>query len=199
MDHLFRQQIEFSDERSSKLNVLGEYVASRLAAGKPVQLTFICTHNSRRSHLAQVWAQVAAQAFGLKEVTTFSAGTEVTAMNTRALGALERTGFFVHSPEGKNPRYEVRAGADLPVQHCFSKLFDDPYNPQNDFGAVMTCADAESSCPAMADATIISLPYDDPQLADDTPEEADSYDECSDQVAAEMFFVMSRVRQRIGA
>jgi arsenate reductase len=41
---------------------------SKVNEQKEIKLNLICTHNSRRSHLAQVWAQTAAAYFNLKNV-----------------------------------------------------------------------------------------------------------------------------------
>jgi len=41
-------------ERKEVLNTIAADVTARLEAGKPADLTFICTHNSRRSHMSQI-------------------------------------------------------------------------------------------------------------------------------------------------
>src|SRR5580704_897557 len=51
---------QIPSERKSQLKKMALYVKSRLKAGEPARLTFICTHNSRRSHLSQIWAATAA-------------------------------------------------------------------------------------------------------------------------------------------
>jgi len=68
-------------DRKEVLNSIAADVASRIKAGKRADLTFICTHNSRRSHMSQIWAATAAYYYGLDGVSTFSGGTEATACN----------------------------------------------------------------------------------------------------------------------
>src|SRR5689334_19004318 len=68
-------------ERKQQLTQIAGYVCSRTKSDQPAKLTFICTHNSRRSHLAQIWAQTAATHFGFPGVQTFSGGTAATAFN----------------------------------------------------------------------------------------------------------------------
>jgi len=182
-----------SPERKMRLAPLSDFIQARLDQNSSVQLSFICTHNSRRSHLGQIWAATAAAHCGVPGVTTFSGGTEATAFNPRAIAAIERDGFLVKNPGGTNPHYEVSWGPDAPPMTCFSKIFDDPANPSEDFAAVMTCTDADQNCPVIIGATRISLPYDDPKAADDTPEEAIRYSERSAQVGAEMLFVFRSV------
>lgn len=75
----------------------------------PTELTFICTHNSRRSHMGQIWAQAAAWHFGLNDVRTFSGVTEATAFNPRAVRALRELGVAIDvSQEADNPVYTVQ-------------------------------------------------------------------------------------------
>lgn len=45
-------------DRKELLKPLIDYIQSKVTQQKEIRLNFICTHNSRRSHLAQVWAQV---------------------------------------------------------------------------------------------------------------------------------------------
>jgi len=178
-------------ERKESLDLIAAFVKERKAAGATAELTFICTHNSRRSHLSQLWAATAAWSFGQDHVRTYSGGTEATAFNPRAVAAVERAGFQVVKPEGKNPVYEVSFAPDHAAERCWSKKYDDPANPQKDFCAVMTCSEADKNCPIVSGAMDrISLPYNDPKAADGTPEEAARYDERCLQIAAELFYVM---------
>ena len=180
-------------ERKESLDLLAAFVKERKAAGTTADLTFICTHNSRRSHLSQLWAATAAWHFGLDHVRTYSGGTEATAFNPRAVAAVERAGFQVVKPEGKNPAYEVSFAKDHAAERCWSKKYDDAANPQKEFCAVMTCNEADKNCPIVFGALDrISLPYNDPKEADNTPEEAARYDERCLQIAAELWYVMQQ-------
>lgn len=180
-------------ERRESLDLIVDFVRGRKAAGAHADLTFICTHNSRRSHLGQLWAATAAWVFAQDHVRTFSGGTEVTAFNPRALAAVERAGFSVIKPEGQNPRYQVAFASDSQPETCWSKIYDDPANPQEGFCAVMTCSEADTNCPIVRGALDrVSLPYIDPKEADGTPEEIARYDERCLQIAAELWYVMQQ-------
>ena len=182
-----------SAERKESLDAIAAFVKERKAAGATADLTFICTHNSRRSHLGQVWAATAAWMHGLDHVHTYSGGTEATAFNTRAVAALERAGFHVDGSEGTNPHYNVSFSNDRAPEPHWSKVYDDPANPQTGFCAVMTCAEADRNCPFVHGALDrISLPYIDPKEADGTVEESARYDERCLQIAAEMWYVMQQ-------
>lgn len=179
------------DERKEQLDLVAEFVRERKAAGAPAELTFICTHNSRRSHLGQLWAATAARVFAMDHVRTYSGGTEVTAFNPRAVAAVERAGFKVVKADGKNPVYEVSFSNDRNAEHCWSKKYDDPANPTESFCAVMTCSEADTNCPIVRGALDrVSLPYNDPKESDGTPEETARYDERCLQIAAEMWYLM---------
>lgn len=186
---------DISEERESKLTQIVDFIEAKKESGDTTKLTFICTHNSRRSHLCQIWGATLAQHFGLDQVATYSGGTEATAFNPRAVSAVERAGFNVENPGGENPRYRVYFDDENEPLICFSKTFDDPHNPQEDFAAVMTCSDADKNCPLIPGAEKrFSIPYIDPKEADGTPRETETYDERCQQIATEMFYVMSQVR-----
>lgn len=184
-----------SDDRKQELEALAAYIRKKVQSGDPVMLNFICTHNSRRSHLSQIWAATAAALYGIYLIKSYSGGTEATAFNPRAVAALERAGFYVQNPGGTNPRYKISYSPDAPAMDCFSKRYDDPDNPQDDFVAVMTCSEADKDCPFIQ-GTALRAPirYKDPKEADDTPQEQERYDERCRQIATEMFYLMSKVK-----
>jgi len=186
--------------RVAELNDLAAWVGEELSAHGHVDLTFICTHNSRRSHLAQVWAQVAAGVAGLDGVHTFSGGTEATACNPRTVAAMTRAGFVVVVADtlhgANNPTYEVSAGPGLATMRCFSKTYGHEANPGEGFGAVMTCSSADRGCPLVyGSAARFSTPYLDPKTSDGTAEEDSTYDARLRQIGAEMLYVMGRVAE----
>ncbi len=159
----------------------------------PVSLTFICTHNSRRSHFGQVWAQIAALASGVGNVRCFSGGTEVTACNPRTVAALERAGLVAQKgSEDKNPVYELHFAESSPPVRAFSKVYDQAPNPTKGFAAIMTCGQAEQNCPYIPGAERrFPLLYSDPKEADDTPLESRTYDDRCRQIATEMKYVFA--------
>ena len=180
--------------RKMVLQPLIHYIQDKMDAEEEVHLNFICTNNSRRSQFAQVWGQTAANHFGLP-VKCFSGGVEVTACNERTIASLKRMGFRVRAGEGTNPVYSIYYSDDSRPIRAFSKLFDDKENRVGKFAAVMTCADADENCPFIPGTEKrISVRYEDPKEFDDTPLEAKKYDERCHQIAAEMFYVFSRIK-----
>ncbi len=180
--------------RRAELLALSGYVQQQLAAGRPVRLTFICTHNSRRSHLSQLWAQVAAHCFAVPGVLTYSGGTEATAFHPNAVRAVAAAGFRVEKSGAEpNPVYLVQYAATQPPVRAFSKRYDAAGNPAAGFAAVMTCTHADENCPFIPGAVRLSLPYEDPKAFDGTPREAAGYAERCRQIARELLFAFSRV------
>ncbi len=190
-----------SDERKVILSELKDYVVNALSKDKMVYLNFICTHNSRRSQFAQIWAQVTADYFKIP-IQSYSGGVEVTALNERAVASLKRTGFDVDVQEenATNPRYQIRFASDGTNLLGFSKLFDDPVNKAERFAAVMTCAHADENCPFVPGTEQrIALRYEDPKAFDDTSLEEAKYDERSYEIGSELFYVFQEVRKSIEA
>lgn len=185
------------EHRKEKLEELSAYVRSQNRLGKPANLTFICTHNSRRSHLSQIWAQTAAAHYGVPGVTAYSGGTECTAFNPRAVAAIKRAGFKVEkTTEGENPIYHVRYSDRRPAITNFSKVYNYAPNPSKDFCAIMTCSSADKACPLVRGASLrVAIPFVDPKAFDGTDQEAAKYDERCRQICREMLYLFSQVRK----
>lgn len=183
-------------ERQKELKKAAAFIRTKLRAGEPAKLTFICSHNSRRSHMAQIWALTAAAYYGIDGVEAYSGGTEATAFNIRTVRALRRAGLsLADSTGGKNPLYLVQYAETRPPVRAFSKIYNADGNPTEKYAAIMTCAQADKNCPIVEGSTFrVAVPYEDPKAADDKPEEAKVYDERNRQIAREMFFLMSQAK-----
>ncbi len=181
--------------RKQDLQAIAAYVRLQNKADRPAKLVFICTHNSRRSHMAQIWAADAANYYGVSGVECFSGGTEGTAFNPRAVAALQRAGMDItKTGDDKNPRYQVEIADGIQPLICFSKKYGDDPNPSADFCAVMTCSTADKNCPTVEGSSLrVAIPYEDPKIADDTPQEAKKYDARCAQICREMLYLFSQV------
>jgi arsenate reductase len=185
-----------SDERKEVLLSLVDYIQEKVNAGESIRLNFICTHNSRRSHLSQIWAQAMAYHVGLKNVSCYSGGTEATAIFIKVLETLTSQGFQVLKlSENENPVVAVKfADNENPIL-CFSKTYDHPFNPSTQFGAVMTCNNADVGCPIVLGAEArFPIKYDDPKAYDGTPLQTEKYAERSLDIAREMLWVFSQIK-----
>ncbi|WP_224996621.1 protein-tyrosine-phosphatase [Cesiribacter sp. SM1] len=186
---------QIPEERKQVLAKLADYTRSKLAEGKPAQFNFICTHNSRRSHLSQIWAQTAAAYYDVEGVRCYSGGTEATAFNPRAVRAAEAAGFSIEILEqGDNPLYAVKFAEGAALVKAWSKRFDDKANSAYEVCAVMTCSDADQNCPFIPGAELrLPVTYDDPKNFDGTPQEARKYSERLGQIGREMLYAFSLV------
>lgn len=184
---------KIEDGRKEALREIGDYILQPDSAANK-KLLFICTHNSRRSHIAQIWLKTAAVYYGMENVQTFSGGTESTAFHPNAVAAMKRSGFDIKMMQSTdNPAYSVSNG--LEDYFVRSKKYTDAQNPQEKFAAIMVCSDADKSCPIVSGAEErFSLPYDDPRHFDGTPSQDIEYDERVREIATEMLYVMDYVK-----
>lgn len=184
-----------SDARNKALTQLAEQIREEVDSCGQAKLIFICTHNSRRSHLGHLWAQLAANFFGVDGIYCYSGGTEVTAFNPQAVKALEGAGMHISRlDESSNPVYQVSFSDQQASISTFSKKYTDPPNPIEEFIAVMTCSDADEACPVVHGAIYRhAIHYEDPRAFDGAPEEIDQYAERCRQIAREMLYIFSRV------
>ncbi|MBT8450468.1 MAG: protein-tyrosine-phosphatase [Deltaproteobacteria bacterium] len=181
------------DERKRALGRISAFVAAKRAEGKAAELVFICTHNSRRSQMGQLWAAAAAAHFKIDGVLAYSGGTEATAFNPRAVAAMRKAGFVIENPGGDNPRYQVTFDENGSVIECFSKRYSDPPNPASGFAALMTCSDADEACPVVVGASLrVPIPYEDPKSADGKSDESDRYDARCLQIGTELLYLFSQ-------
>jgi arsenate reductase len=185
-----------SEERKIVLQPLVDFIQVKANNQQEIRLNLICTHNSRRSHLSQVWAQTAAAHYGIKNVFCYSGGTEATAMFPMAAKTLAKQGFQIKTiAEGNNPVYAIKYSANAHPVIGFSKTFDDDFNPQSEFAAILTCSSADQGCPFIAGAEKrIPITFEDPKAFDNTPQQAEKYEERSVQIATEMFYVFSQIK-----
>lgn len=183
------------EERKAILKSLTGYIQTKVQQNEDVSLNFICTHNSRRSHLSQVWAQTMAAYFKISKVTVYSGGTESTAMFPFVGKTLREQGFEITTlSEGKNPVYAIAFNENSHPVIGFSKTYDHPLNPASGFAAIMTCSQADEGCPFIAGAEKrIPITYDDPKAFDNTSHQAEQYLERSIQIATELFYVFSKI------
>ncbi|HEX9600619.1 MAG TPA: protein-tyrosine-phosphatase [Mariniflexile sp.] len=184
-----------TDERKAVLQPLAAFIQSKVSKGEDIRINFICTHNSRRSHLSQVWAQTMANYFNIKNVFCYSGGTEATALFPMAAKTLQNSGFEVKTiSEGNNPVYSIKFGDNEHPIIGFSKKLDDDFNPKSKFVAIMTCDSANEACPFVPGAEKrIPITFEDPKAFDGTPQQAEKYNERSLQIATELFYVFSQI------
>lgn len=190
------QPDSISEERKKVLIPLIEFIQHKVSTHSTVRLNFICTHNSRRSHLSQVWAQVMAAYFKFNNVYCYSGGTEATALFPMAAKTLENAGLKITTlSTDKNPIYSIKYASNAHPIIGFSKTYDAAFNPKADFAAIMTCSHADDNCPFIPGAEQrIPITFEDPKAFDHTPQQNEKYHERSEQIATELFYVFSHIK-----
>lgn len=193
IEHAIKDFDKIPTDRKDQLKKIALYIQTELKAEKKANLIFICTHNSRRSHMGQLWAYAAANYYGIKGIASFSGGTETTAFHPNAIKSLTKAGFLItKKAEGTNPKYDVKYANDELAVTLFSKKYMDAPNPTSRFAAIMTCSQADEACPLVQGASIkIAIPYEDPKKADGKPNQDEVYDERCKQIATEILYVFS--------
>lgn len=183
--------------RKEVLNPFIEYLQEKINSGGNISLNFICTHNSRRSHLSQIWAQALAEYFQFNQVTCYSGGTAATAVYPMIIKVLEEAGFeTVQLSKEDNPIFAIKHSLERHPIIAFSKTYDHTFNPSIGFAALMTCSDADENCPFIPGTEKrIPLNYEDPKAFDDSPLQKSKYEERSRQIATELFYVFSKIKK----
>lgn len=184
------------NERKVILQPLIDFIQEKVNNKQEIRLNFICTHNSRRSHLSQIWAQTLAAYFKIQNVFCYSGGTENTAVYPMVITTLENTGFTTNSISiGENPIYSIKFAENQHPIIAFSKKLDADFNPKSEFAAIMTCSQADGGCPFIFGAEKrIPITYEDPKAFDNTPFQSQKYHERSLQIATELLFVFSQIK-----
>ncbi|MDG2193916.1 MAG: hypothetical protein P8K77_03490 [Polaribacter sp.] len=188
-----------SEKRKELLQAISKKITATYIKDQKVHLNFICTHNSRRSQLAQVWSFFAADYFQLDNMFLFSGGTEATAFYKNTVKTLQEVGFTFHLTDfnHQNPKYAISFEGSQKALVGFSKTFDDIHN-QQPYIAITTCDSADENCPFIPDALHrFHLPFTDPKVSDNTQEEGEFYLKINQQIAREVFVIFSEVKKQI--
>ena len=184
-------------ERRETLQKLSDYLLQKLSEQKTPQVIVICTHNSRRSHIGQLWLAIGVDYFELPSIQTYSGGTEATAFDFRVVKAFRRIGLRITTTEltAMNPVYRVSWNDKMKPYKAFSKVYQSEPNPTKDFAAVVVCTEADADCPVVSGCDFrLALPYADPKAFDDSDREEEVYTERVHQIGLEMLFVLHHVK-----
>ncbi len=187
-----------SEERELLLSKVVKEISRLYKKDNHINVNFICTHNSRRSQLGQVWSYFAADYFQLN-VDAFSGGTEVTAFHRNTVKTLKEVGFLFSVQEFShvNPVYEIKFKNSKKTLLGFSKIFDHEINA-SPYVVITTCNSADENCPFIPDAEArFHLPFVDPKYSDGTDEQSDVYMNTNIEVASEVYYIFSKLKESL--
>lgn len=192
----FIEQLEVDSISKDRRKII-DFITEKQSKGKPIRLNFICTHNSRRSHLCQIWAKTMAYYFGVYNIECYSAGTEATALFPKIVDTLRNVGFSIEtlSKDESNPIYAIKYSGNEMSIIGFSKTIDHLFNPKENFVAVMACSQADNNCPSvLGTEKRFSITYEDPKISDNTSKQTSVYAERNLQIATEMLYVFRNIK-----
>ena len=182
--------------RKDKIVKLAQIIKKNHEQQNIVKITFICTHNSRRSQFSQVWAYISALYFKLDFLEFYSGATEVDSVNLNVINALSNSGLKIEKTHKDKAIYLLKSLKKDKGISLYSKLYNSKLNPSKHFIAIMTCSDADQMCPVIKGAEKkVSLPYSDPRGADNTVLEKEVYNQTCSIIAKEMFYLMKQVKK----
>lgn len=190
------RNIIISESRKTLLQKIAKKIATNYHFNNSININFICTHNSRRSQLGQVWAYFASDYFNLS-INALSGGTEVTAFHRNTVKTLKDVGFIfvVEKFSHSNPVYAISFNETTKPIQGFSKLYNHPINT-SPYLVLTTCNNADENCPFIPEAMHrFHLPYKDPKHSDDLPSQEETYLQTNKEIAAEMYFLFNEVKR----
>ena len=184
------------DSTGKMLKEAGEYILEKLNDGQETNISFVCEHNSRKSHMGHVWTRMALLHYGIDNVKCYSGGTTPTYVNERIITALGNAGFRISEREivGHGPKYHLDYGLNAGGFEIFSKRYDHPMNPDTNYLAITLCYNPEECCPITGGDIQLTIPYEDMQPFDNTPQEEEKYDEQCRHIARDMFYMIDYVK-----
>jgi len=191
---------KISAERKFDLDLLVQAMYELHKNCGEISVNVICTHNSRRSQVAQLWFIMAAHHFDVPCLKAYSGGTEVTAFNDRMVKALQSHEIDLSEISGgTNPVYALHiAGAEKSAHQFFSKTYDDPVNPAKEYIALIVCDSADEKCPIVVGASHrLFIPYVDPKQADDTDQESHVYRAKVEEIGIEILYTIEQLKKLI--
>ncbi len=189
-----------SEKRKENLHQLTNAIYKKITQNQTAKIIVICTHNSRRSHMGQLWLAAGASYFKLPQIETYSGGTEATAFHPNAIKAMQHLGFKIttKNQSDSNPVYLIQWKKSQIPYEAFSKRFEGFPNPSEHFLAIMVCSEADEGCPFVPGADFrIALPFEDPKLFDNTPLESEKYLERAEQIGTEMIYILSTLKKKL--
>lgn len=191
------KDLYINEDRKQQLRTIANFIISEIQLSKQVNLNYICTHNSRRSQLSNVWSSYAANYYNIDIIDSFSGGTAVTSFYRNTVKTLQQVGFIFKLSEFShhNPVYSIEyENCKKPIK-AFSKLYNDDFNAIP-FIAITTCTDADENCPFISEAIQrFHLPFNDPKNFDNTLYAQEKYLETNKQIAGEIHFMFKNIAQ----
>ncbi len=194
----FSDWTKIGPERKARLQGIAD-VVFKCSVIQEVGVLFVCTHNSRRSQIAEFMLRVALARYGLQNIDVMSAGTIAAALHLNVIKALRTFDVDIRYelPWGTNPFYYLRwKNIDAPCPPMYAKTIMQlpTFAP---LIAIMVCDDADRNCPSISGARYrFSLPYKDPKWADNTDDEQTIYIQKIREIGTQMHYIAHCISEK---
>lgn len=189
---------EIPTSRKDTLKSIGQYILAKFEISQPAQILFADQNNAKLSQLAELWFYIAKHYYHIKNLSVYSGGLEPTSFDHRIVPSIQQAGMIIIPPQlyMDNLIYYINIGQRYPDYSMFAKPLDYHLNPHNHFLLVSLCDGTDTLDPAGygADGKVL-LSWDDPSGWDDTPVEFTKYQDCADEIARDMFFLMDYIKR----
>ncbi len=152
-----------NQKRKKRLDNIASVINENL--NKTRSIVFLCTHNSRRSQICEVWGKVFAEIYR-KKININSAGAFKTVVHSQVYESIVKCGLVVDNKK--------EIFFDKKKFKLNSKTIDSL--TMKNFIAVMTCSNAEKSCPNdPRSIRNIKMFFNDPRIYDETDKMSREY------------------------
>jgi len=201
-EYCYRLSKEISSvpaDRKDSLTRIGNYVMEIQQEHDDAEILFAGKKNASLSQLAEIWSYVASRYYKISHIKVCSGGITPGAFNYRVAAALKRCGFFIMPGGGyaNNPVYFINLGRDYPDYSLFAKSLDYYLNPHAGYLVIPVCPGMDSvNYTVFGAQKVIPFHWKDPALWNDTPMETRKYDQCSHEIARDMFFLMNYIVEK---
>ena len=170
-----------NQKRKKRLDNIASVINENL--NKTRSIVFLCTHNSRRSQICEVWGKVFAEIYR-KKININSAGAFKTVVHSQVYESIVKCGLIV------NNKKEIFF--DKKKFKLNSKTTDSI--TMKNFIAVMTCSDAEKSCPHDPKSIRnIKMFFNDPRIYDETDKMSREYLKTTTYIAEELNYIFKNI------
>ena len=170
-----------NQKRKKRLDNIASVINENL--NKTRSIVFLCTHNSRRSQICEVWGKVFAEIYR-KKININSAGAFKTVVHSQVYESIVKCGLIV------NNKKEIFF--DKKKFKLNSKTTDSI--TMKNFIAVMTCSDTEKSCPHDSRSVRnIKMFFNDPRIYDETDKMSREYLKTTTYIAEELNYIFKNI------
>ena len=170
-----------NQKRKKRLDNIASVINENL--NKTRSIVFLCTHNSRRSQICEVWGKVFAEIYR-KKININSAGAFKTVVHSQVYESIVKCGLVVDNKK--------EIFFDKKKFKLNSKTIDSL--TMKNFIAVMTCSNAEKSCPNdPRSIRNIKMFFNDPRIYDETDKMSREYLNTTIYIAEELNYIFKNI------